>query len=275
MLLLLLLPSFSLSLKVLSTVRDATSFTPNSGAELLRSSLAGRDTVTICVRVNVFQFIQKSESRDYPEQDILLLGSRTLLHSSSMTNKNPAYRGRAGEKWQNGDILVGNMFGVLEKVDWRPGTWNSFCFNLAVREKTMTIWFNGRVLQKHNYDSYHYNIAGNIKLLGWLQNNTYSFSLFGAVTDIHIWTRSLVQVEVEQWSRCEVGAGGNLLDWNTAQWRAVGLQEEEMGKEEVCRERGQNHMLMIFQAKETFQIMTFFSRSSILRLAKEKFALCS
>ena len=51
--------------------------------------------------------------------------------------------------------------------------------------------------------------------------------------------------------------------------------EKEMGKEEGCRERGQNHMLMIFQAKETFQIMTFFSRSSILRLAKEKFALCS
>ena len=93
----------------------------------------------------------------------------------------------------------------------------------------------------------------------------WKYSVFGAMTDVNIWNRSLSQSEVEQWSRCELGVGGNLLDWNTAQWEAVGLQEEELDKEEVCRERGQNHMLMIFQAKETFPIMT--SRGSILRLA--------
>ena len=54
------------------------------------------------------------------------------------------------------------------------------------------------------------------------------------MTDVNIWNRSLSQSKVEQWSRCELGAGGNLLDWNTAQWEAVGLQELGLEKQEVC-----------------------------------------
>ena len=76
------------------------------------------------------------------------------------------------------------------------------------------------------------------------------YSLFGAMTDTNIWNRSLSKTEVEQWSRCEMEAGGNLLDWTTAQWEAVGLQEVELGLTEVCRKEKKNQMMVFHELRD-------------------------
>ena len=85
--------------------------------------------------------------------------------------------------------------------------------------------------------------------------------MFGSMTDVNIWNRSLSQSEVEQWSRCELGVGGNLLDWNTAQWRAVGLQEEELDKQDICGKKKFKKHLMVFQKKKTFDATVKHCRS--------------
>ena len=88
--------------------------------------------------------------------------------------------------------------------------------------------------------------------MGKYHENRYKYSVFGAMTDVNIWDRLMTQSEVEQWSRCELGAGGNMLDWNTAQWEAVGLQEEEVDIEKVCRKELMKKHLMVLQEKKTF-----------------------
>ena len=95
--------------------------------------------------------------------------------------------------------------------------------------------FNGRTVGRlENYAGDHFNMTNNLSLLGWrLTGPAYKWSAFGALTDLQIWDRLLGEEEVEQWSRCELGAAGNLLDWNTAQWEVVGLQQFQMGKDEV------------------------------------------
>ena len=80
----------------------------------------------------------------------------------------------------------------------------------------------------------------------------YSYSMFGAMTDVNIWKRSLTQSEVEQWSRCEVERGGDLVDWNTAEWEAVGLQERQVPREEVCDRQELMKHLMVFTTKKSF-----------------------
>ena len=82
-------------------------------------------------------------------------------------------------------------------------------------------------------------------------DGTFHYSMFGAMTDVNIWNRSLSEAEVEKWSRCELGAGGNLLDWSTAQWEAVGLQEEEVKKEEICFKNSKKAFIVV-QDKKTF-----------------------
>ena len=44
--------------------------------------------------------------------------------------------------------------------------------------------------------------------------------------------------------------GGNLLDWNTAQWEVVGLQEEELDIEEICSEHQDTELIVLSKKRD-------------------------
>ena len=226
------------SFRVLSSGRDVATHQPHySGAKLLNSFLAGQDTVTICARAFTYQFTQ--EGYIAPAHVLMTFDRQFLFLSGQMTEKNPFLKHRAARTiWRNGDIALNN-FGTLLQVDWRPGVWNSACFLLSISRQLNQVWFNGKIIKTDDdISSFQKAVDENITLsvMGEPHDDgTFHYSMFGAMTDVNIWNRSLSGAEVEQWSRCELGAGGNLLDWNTAQWEAVGLQEEELDTKKICQ----------------------------------------
>ena len=246
-------------MRVLSTLTDVRSHAPGSGAQLLNSALADQDTLTICARFSTYQFTHH-EYGDAPSQTLLQLGDKILFASKAMTEENPKFKTIAGDEWQNGNILLYGHFFSPTKVDWRPVWWNEVCFVMSASRKLLEVWFNGKLVEKNeNYCGCHKGEVTNLRMMGLQKHfpgGKYHASLFGAMADINIWNRSLTRSEVEQWSRCEMGAGGNLLDWNTAQWQATEeLQELELELEQLCsrqRYKDKKHLLVI-ERKENME----------------------
>ena len=131
LLLVLLVPS--LAIRVLSTGRDVATHEPShSGAELLHSSLVGRDTVTICARFNIYQFTHRGYEK-WPCQVLLSVGDGGwFLFSGAMTEENDWFKSRVGNNWIAGDNLLFN-YGNPWKVEWRPAVWNSACIAMSTR----------------------------------------------------------------------------------------------------------------------------------------------
>ena len=239
-------------MRILSTGTAVAEHDPDySGARLFHSSLAGQDSITICARFNVFQFTHYDYTN--PSQDLIIFGKQRLLKIAIMTEMKPYYKPRAGEDWRNGDVSL-YEFGTLTKVDWRPNVWNSACIVLSSSKKINQVWFNGiNIKTDKRVKIFEESVTKNdttISIMGYHEGKKYTRSLFGAMTDINIWSRSLSQSEVEQWSRCEVGTGGNLLDWTTAQWESVGLHEEEVDKDKICWST--NFFLIVFKKRKSF-----------------------
>ena len=258
------LSRFSVGMVVLSTGRMVAQHRPGSGAELLHSTLATQPAVTICARIMTYQFTHQ----DYPEpmQTLLGINSERLLGAYTMTEEKPAWKRYLTPygSWQNGKInLVDDFRTQLNMEDnWRPGEWNSVCILLDTPNRTYQTWFNGRsVSHRNDYSGYHSGnlTEGNVRIMGRYKDNVYSESLFGAMTDINIWNQILSQTEVELWSRCELGAGGNLLDWSTAQWRVVRLEELEMERSAICGGLvRREELVLLSRARLTFHQITAY-----------------
>ena len=246
-----------LGIRVLSTGRDVAAHKPHhSGAELLHSSLAGLDTVTVCARFNIYQFTYHGYG-EWPDQVLLDTGEfYWFLYIGGMSEENNHYKKSAGKEWLNGEAKIVEFSNQVHLVDWKPESWNSICVVLCNSSK---LWLNGEIIANDTSDIFRRAIKTK-KNLSFMGNSReglyhgegYGFSLFGAMTDINIWNRNLTESEVEQWSRCELGAGGNLLDWTTAQWKAVDLQELDLDELEVCGKiEGKKHLVVPPQ-KKTF-----------------------
>ena len=259
LLLLLFSPASTFSMRVLSTRREVIADNPlHSGAEVLNSSLARQDTVTICARFNIYRFTN-TDHWDL-SQPLITLGDGIgdggwFLYFSLMTEEHTFYKDRSGPLWRNGDVLL-LEFGNPLLVDWKPRKWNSLCVALSISKKLNKIWFNGKLIR--NDRSYHGIIQhsdNNIRIMGkyYPKEDLYKYSMFGAMTDINIWNRSLTESEVELWTKCKLGSGGNLLDWSTAQWKKVRLEEMDIDEQEVCKGKTETKNLYIFQNKKTLE----------------------
>ena len=85
------------------------------------------------------------------------------------------------------------------------------------------------------------------------------FSTFGAITDVNIWNRLLTETELNQWSRCQLPVGGNILDWTTARWNIMeGVIEEEVDKEKICGKK--ESFLIIKKIRRNFDATDKYCR---------------
>ena len=247
--------TFASRIRVLSSGKDVASHKEGSGAKLLHPSLVGQESLTFCARFNVYQLFYQGYHK--PGQAHLMLGGHSLLVSAAMKEERNDYKTMAGVDWKNGDVGFLYEYGVpdetLIKANWTPGVWNSACFVLNNRreKKQNQVWFNGEILKEYN------NIDSNLKedenksliLMGYLKDGKYYQSMFGAMTDVNIWNSALQQSKVGQWSRCELGVGGNLLDWAGARLDTQGLKQTQVDKSVVCQRKQYDTRLMVFQEK--------------------------
>ena len=218
------------SITVLQTTRNLSIFTPNSGAELRFSSLLGQEDVTICARFNTYQFTTNMYSE--PLQLLLVLGDNYLLGSYTMLPPpSPWYsyfHDRIGGKWQNGNAMGFGLVNELLNVFpvWKPGGWNHVCIIASSTERNYKTVINGDdVYEGLDFTADLRKVDKNLTFMGSMVDKEYESSLFGRMTDINIWNRSFTEEDVMQWTKCEMKEGGDIVDWSTAQWKAVGLEE--------------------------------------------------
>ena len=73
------------------------------------------------------------------------------------------------------------------------------------------------------------------------------------MTDVNIWNRSLADGEVEQWRRCELEFGGNIVDWATAELNVTeGIHEIEIEKNEICGRNAKENLFVASIKKINF-----------------------
>ena len=61
------------------------------------------------------------------------------------------------------------------------------------------------------------------------------YSMMGKMTDVNIWNNSLSIEQMKNWTRCVSDEGGNVINWETAEWEMDGLKEEVLTRQEICQ----------------------------------------
>lgn len=77
------------------------------------------------------------------------------------------------------------------------------------------------------------------------------------MTDVNIWSRAFSDEEAVAWNRFEMEGGGDLVDWSTAQWSAVGLEKVQVDRAEVCRRR-EGRWLLVSDVRRDFDATVQF-----------------
>ena len=186
--------------------------------------MQGEAEMTICARFLTYQFA--SILSEY--QTVASLGEMQVLYS----------------RWVYGKILGGNsnwIGSVLQHFPvWDLTEWNHVCVSLSSDEGTMVTVLNGRTVHRrtdYHYQAPHTRTEVNISILGRQTEDGDSSPMFGRMTDVNIWSRSFTEQESLAWTECEMREGGDLVDWSTAKWELVGLEEVQEEWKEVCRRR--------------------------------------
>lgn len=77
------------------------------------------------------------------------------------------------------------------------------------------------------------------------------YSMFGKMTDVNIWNYSMTVEEMKSWTNCKNKyGGGNVVNWETAEWTTWYLEVEILDKSELCRK--EEHGLTIFPQERPF-----------------------
>ena len=136
-----------------------------------------------------------------------------------------------------------NQATFLRWPAWTPQTWNSVC--LTTNNSVTNIYSNGQLVATVNKDLSGYDRKKNILLLATRRGTTtdqsdenqLTNSVFGSITDVNIWNKSLSQKEVKGWSSFKLDLPKyKLLDWFQAKLQLEGTQVEDHDLETIKKE---------------------------------------
>ena len=150
------------------------------------------------------------------------------------------WKGRKEDYYQHKYVVSYSMVNRKMKI-WSPwilGKWNSVCvINFQKESKTYT-YSNGDLVAIHETDLRIFQWEKNFILLGSedIENNTYVFSTFGAITDFNIWKRALKKDEVLDWSLMKRDFDEKVFDWNKANFYTKGIHIYDIGYDRIMEE---------------------------------------
>ena len=203
---------------VLQTTEDISKFEPSSGAELSNSSLLGQKKVTICARFLTHQLT--THMYDKPFQDLLIMKPLYLLYN----------------EWSP-DIKSATYVGSYHSFDiWDLGVWNHVCIMLNAESGILETMINGKKkLSVKGYKPDQSTLSNNLTIMALPFSHGFHRSLFGRMTDVNIWSHSFTNEEARAWTTCKTAEGGDMVNWASAGWRAIGLEEVQVERAEVCK----------------------------------------
>ena len=216
---------------VLETTSDLGAFDPHIGAEVDNSSTLGHIQVTVCARFLIYQFTS------HPSQCLLWWDKEGIYSSSKAVASFGAY----------------HSFPI-----WDIQVWNHVCIILDSVSADLRIVLNGETVLDVHLEADISPLDKNLSIMGKPSTSGYLYSMFGRMTDVNMWSRSLTEVEAVAWTLCRTMEGGDLVDWRTATWEARGLQEVQVEREEVCRER--KDRLLVSEVKRDFDATLHLAR---------------
>ena len=202
--------------------------------------LADHEELSLCARLMTYQFspVVHNYQGIIFLNPLRVLGSYATISSGSEVIEE-RYRLIHRESWQTGQTY-GRSFSS-SFPSWSPRTWNSVCLTLSSPQTLQRTFLNGElVAEDEDYSGLHRNTSGEVVLMNALeegQDYGLVYPMFGAVTDLQVWSRALTRDSVRQWTSCQTKEEGDLICWSRAALQATGLQVEEMEKSQICRER--------------------------------------
>ena len=227
-------------LTVLETTSDLAMFDPHTGAQLENSSTFAHKKVTVCARFLTHQFT--THTYEEPNQVVIAWGFEGVF-----------------SWWDGFDLKSAAKFGDWFRFPiWDMEVWNHVCIILDAGRGNLRIIMNGEPVLDIDCKADLSILDGNLSMMGKLTASGYVYSLFGRMTDVNMWGRSLTEEEAVSWTLCRTSEGGDLVDWRTATWEARGLQEVQVEREEVCRER--QDRLMVTPFKRDFDDIVALAR---------------
>ena len=139
-----------------------------------------------------------------------------------------------GSRWEHGRTF-GRVFdgGHLQYFpSWHPGLWTSFCVTASASSRMFQVMINREIVyQNTQYPAHHKYSHGDLLLMN---HNDLEHPLFGAMTDVQVWDRSMARAELKDWSSGLTESRGNVVDWENTRLRVVGLETLEVEKSSVC-----------------------------------------
>ena len=138
---------------------------------------------------------------------------------------------------------------------WKIGQWNHICFIGTSKGMVTKIILNGETINEGMYKLRSQD--RNYTNLIFMGIKDYEYSFYGEMTDINIWNRSFTEKEINDWTECRMKKGGNIVDWRTASWIPVGLDEKLLEKEAICMVENRSYLLGS-DVKKNFQDTNIF-----------------
>ena len=74
----------------------------------------------------------------------------------------------------------------------------------------------------------------------------------GAITDVHMWNRSLTDSELEDWTGCGAVPPGDLINWETVDLSRTGLELQTVDIGEICEMKTKKSLMAAFNRKLNF-----------------------
>ena len=143
--------------------------------------------------------------------------------------------------WQSGQATGFIRTNMLKTFPvWNLNVWNHVCISGEFKESQIVAVLNGEIVfEDKNYKAKGEEKQSNIIFMGDYEGEDKGFksSFFGEITDINTWDRALTITEMKGWTQCRLMIAGNLVDWDTAMWSSVGLEEIEIKKEDLCEKK--------------------------------------
>ena len=121
---------------------------------------------------------------------------------------------------------------------WKPERWTSFCAFSGSDGKYTTVLNNQVVIElsSEDYQKAHQLSSTNISLLNVHKQKKHSYPYLGSITDVNVWDKALSQVEIGQFSKCQLE--GNYLKWSEASFEVSdNIKVSDISAEKVCSEK--------------------------------------
>ena len=99
----------------------------------------------------------------------------------------------------------------------------------------------------------------NLRFMGNFNEDPSPGSLFGQMTDINVWNTSFTPEDVVAWAQCKMVEGGNIVKWDTAVSKTMGLEEFTIDRVDVCRQQ-RGSQLIVSEIKQNFNKTVTFCK---------------